>query len=510
LCRTKYFSSKPLIPFKLTRNQVEKIAAGYFQKRGIKLVGYKKSIFLEPSYSESEAKYILEKTNRENLHFIYQKELKLAHWLVRYFKPLQKEEFILKILPSGKVYSYHHLIEERKEAKSSSEGEALKKAQKYLTGEKKIKLDSYHLVGLNKEEKEKRVDYKFTWEKRKDEIGQAKFRISLRVQGEEVVDFEKKLHLPERWLRKAQQKKVKDLLKELLPLCFFLFLGTIMAVFWGRFFLQKQINWRLASLVAGGMVLGEMLQKINQLPTFFKNYQTDLPWINFIWQKIIEQSIQLTLVYALSLASFGLTYAIFKKYFSWKETKEILLKGRIFFLSLGITYLSFLFLIFLRWWFLKTSQVSFLLPLEINTYWPAFSCLFSSLKAAFWGSCLVTVGWYGWQKYRQKKRLLLLVLILVILLIAYTETKSITDFYHLLGQLTLLAFFILSIIKFFFKANLLVYPVFFFSFFAFLGGIKLVLLENFFFKWQGGLVLLFPFFLFSTIKFYFHHFLVDK
>src|SRR6266851_2065348 len=88
-------------------------------------------------------------------------ELNIWYWEVRFFKPLQEEEFEVRVSPSGQIVGYDHRIEEARAGPSLERAAAETAAQNYLTSKLGMDLKSWDVLPeeANSKKKPNRLDW---------------------------------------------------------------------------------------------------------------------------------------------------------------------------------------------------------------------------------------------------------------------------------------------------------------------------------------------------------------
>ncbi len=181
-------------------------AKKYLAANRIDITGYRKSIIFS---SDDEFDRYLQHTAglKAEEDFIAQHDYELFLWRVRFFKELQKEEYVVLISSrSGKVVSFFHLIDDIESRQDIGKDGARQKAELFLNSTFNIDLNKYDFHEEKIKRYDKRIDYLFSWEKKgvfipwKEGQGGAKLLTGVTVSGNEIREFYKnKLSLPEKF-----------------------------------------------------------------------------------------------------------------------------------------------------------------------------------------------------------------------------------------------------------------------------------------------------------------------
>ncbi|HVH72170.1 MAG TPA: hypothetical protein VNB49_13805, partial [Candidatus Dormibacteraeota bacterium] len=126
---------------------------------------YKSSIIFEV---DEDAKVYLERQlGLGEANRLMSSELHIWYWEVRFFRPLQTEEFQVRVSPSGQVVGYNHKIEEETSGASLNREAAKSAAQNFLSARLGMDLRNWDSLPeeANSKKKPDRLDWTFSWEK---------------------------------------------------------------------------------------------------------------------------------------------------------------------------------------------------------------------------------------------------------------------------------------------------------------------------------------------------------
>ncbi len=197
------------------RAQALRIARQYLGGRSVSLAPYRTAVVFE---IDDWADRYLQKTLGIDGQsaFLKSHAYELFSWKVRFFKELQKEEFVVEISPrTGQVISFNHTIEDIEKRAALPQEEAKRCAEAFLRDQLRIPLEQYEFHQEKSSRFDNRLDYSFSWEKKgvyipwqKDEGG-AKLLVGATVSGEEIrVFYGNVLDIPEKFHRYVQKQLV--------------------------------------------------------------------------------------------------------------------------------------------------------------------------------------------------------------------------------------------------------------------------------------------------------------
>jgi hypothetical protein len=161
-----YFVAFPevAVDFRISRPAAVEQARRFLAAQGYALAGYQSSIVFDV---DNNAKTYLERElGLQEANRLMASEVSVWHWKVRFFRPLEREEFSVQLDPSGRVVGMNHVLEEAREG-ARLEGRAGRAiAQEFLRSRLRTNLAGYDFLPeqSNSAERPKRRDWSFTWD----------------------------------------------------------------------------------------------------------------------------------------------------------------------------------------------------------------------------------------------------------------------------------------------------------------------------------------------------------
>ena len=227
--------------------------------RGLNPANYHHAASFVDVMNPAANEFLRRKIGTRALDNIYATQVPGALWSVRYFQPLNPEEYSVVLKPDGRLHSVHHTLAEAAPGASLSKEDALALAQAYLAQQKKIDLSNWTLVESRSDKKPHRVDHKLTWQGKTplDEAGSsgehAYARMELNVLGNEIANYRTYIKIPEDWERKQGEWGVGRVLYLTGVILFLATLAVLVLVFFFRKFRSedaKAIPWKAMARLA--------------------------------------------------------------------------------------------------------------------------------------------------------------------------------------------------------------------------------------------------------------------
>lgn len=358
----------------LTRQEISAKATEALTQKGIDSSVYSQSISMEKrSLDVTAASYIIEKADLATLRQA-SLETNFTGWSVRFFKPLEKEEYSIILLPNGTVYDIIHTVDERAEGAKLSSPEATALATQYLK-EHQLDTSLYKIISQEETQRDFRTDYHFVFEKQATKIAEATYRLSFDVLGDEPAGLNSFVKIPEEWTREHEKIKTRDILAlTLIVITIIILIGIHIHEFLHQVRANK-VKFGFAKKIAWVFLAINILNFINNAPSIFMSYDTTTSFLNFFAQLSTTNILAEVVRWLIVVLLISFSFTLWKQYFDkaplkQKQAKLVMFTDALFigYSMLFISYGFFILLeaIFLHFNWLDASVISPGL-LEIST-----------------------------------------------------------------------------------------------------------------------------------------------
>ncbi len=463
----------------ITRAEAIEKAEDIRRQLGLNLEGYQRTTSFSSSFGSSHFTHLIRNVDLAHADTLAAEHTSSWRWRVRWFKPLEKEELTISIDGNGDFCRISHYVPENREGAELSTEQAQEIAEAFLSEYLQRDMTDttlYKRLEARSQKRENRMDYSFVWERTDIKVEEGEFRIIASVQGDQIGHAYKAYKAPEEFLRKLRERTAKSTIVSTISTIAVIATAVLAIIFFLRAYRDGHVNWQLPIWV--GILSGAcfVLERLNNLPAFYRGYNTSEAMGTFLGDKLIDFFIGLVIaaIMAFLVSAFGDTM------YRRERPREMQISDWIDVLRLKINSTAL-------WW-----QVVFLVvcyfgltrgnsifssyinltylgdylgagggaPPEINSYIPAFGELIDEVNgmliAPFAILGILFVFW------RVIGKINLLILGVVLVLIFQSVVSPAKDFYHagiLLAKSIpywiLMAFLILKYIRF----NLLFYAV---------------------------------------------------
>jgi MFS family permease len=236
--------------------------------------------------------FLRQRVGIAGVNAIYAQRVPEVLWRVRYFRDSQPEEFAVVLRPDGTLHSVRHTLAEETAGASLTKKEAVARAEKFLSEEKKLNPADWNLVESASDKKPHRTDHTLTWQQKEPldaatsaaaTPDHAYARIEAQVLGDEVSNYRTYIKIPDEWRRQREERTLgRVLLSYGIRFLFFIGLGLIALILFLKNLKSSAANsipwkritvWSLWALAGYCMVVALG----NRLPNFLNIYQTAVP-----------------------------------------------------------------------------------------------------------------------------------------------------------------------------------------------------------------------------------------
>ncbi len=274
------------VDFRVTRGEALKLAENFVSGLGENAGGYRSAIVF--NVDDNAKTYLERELGLKQANQMMSSELDIWYWDVRFFKPQQEEEFLVRVTPAGRIAGYTHKIEEARAGTALERTAAQEKARDFLASKLGVDLSKWDFLPeeANSTKRPNRKDWSFTWEKHGFRAKDAPYRMQVVLQGERIGGGQEYLQVPEAWERSYRRlRSGNDTLALAFTVPYILLLGVAV---WLAFRLtnQGQSSWR-GAIVLGFLVAGLLfLQNLNDWPLWSASYDTNTSYSGFILARI--------------------------------------------------------------------------------------------------------------------------------------------------------------------------------------------------------------------------------
>jgi membrane protease YdiL (CAAX protease family) len=285
----KYFFQafpEAAVEFKVPRAEALAEARQFAGAQGARLDGYDSSIVFD--LDDTAKTYLEREVGLERANQMMRDDIHIWYWQTRFFRPLQKEEFDVRVDPAGGVVGYTHELEETAPGARLERAAAQAAAESFLRGTLHLDLSRYDFreEEANSTERPNRRDWSFAWERRGFRAKDAPYRLNVTLAGDRVDGYDEFLKVPEAWERGYKRLRESNNLFEyiaLIPYAFLIGGCLYVIVSLGR---RGLLEWRAGLLLAAFLAALYFIMTMNQWPLDRAGYDTNTPYSSFFLSQV--------------------------------------------------------------------------------------------------------------------------------------------------------------------------------------------------------------------------------
>ncbi len=285
---TYFFRAFPeaSVEFKVPRADALALAKQFAAAQGAQLGAYDSSIVFE--VDDTAKTYLEREVGLQQANQMMASEVHIWYWQTRFFRPLQKEEFDVRVDPGGGIVGYAHQLEEAAPGARLERAAAQATAESFLRDTLHVDLSLYDFreQEANLTERPARRDWSFSWERRGFRAKDAPYRLTVTLAGDRVSGYNEFLKVPEAWSRDYEHLRSSNNVLEFIALIPYAFLigGCIFVIIsLGR---RGLLEWRTGIVLGIFVTVLFFLMTMNQWPLDRAGYDTNTPYSSFFLSQV--------------------------------------------------------------------------------------------------------------------------------------------------------------------------------------------------------------------------------
>jgi membrane protease YdiL (CAAX protease family) len=285
---TYFFRAFPeaSVEFKVPRADALALAKQFAAAQGAQLGGYDSSIVFD--LDDTAKTYLEREVGLQEANQMMANEVHIWYWQTRFFHPLQKEEFDVRVDPAGGIVGYNHELEEAAPGARLERAAAQATAESFLrdTLHADLSLYDFREEEANPTERPARRDWSFSWERRGFRAKDAPYRLTVTLAGDRVSGYNEFLKVPEAWSRDYEHLRSSNNVLEFIALIPYAFLmgGCLyVIVSLGR---RGLLEWRPGIALGIFVTVLFFLMTMNQWPLDRAAYDTNTPYSSFFLSEV--------------------------------------------------------------------------------------------------------------------------------------------------------------------------------------------------------------------------------
>ena len=268
------------ILLRVSPNQVVRTADQYLRERNVNPDSYHHVAWVSSNVSPLALRYLLQRESLEESDKIYRQATRLQLWKVRYFRPLQKEEYLVYVDPtSGKIFGFQHELDENAPGASLTPDQAQALAAQAVE-QNGYRLSDFELQNTVAQKRKAREDYTLVWQAKPGDprnVGDALYRLHVEIAGDQVVSFSRSFKLPQEWERERRASNLINVFLSIVTYLAFVLLVAAALIVFVKKVRAGQMPWRQSAKVGVFLAVMMVLSEFNELSLYNRGYDTSIP-----------------------------------------------------------------------------------------------------------------------------------------------------------------------------------------------------------------------------------------
>jgi hypothetical protein len=271
------------LDLRLSKDEITARALAVVRGRGYNPTGFRILTLFDP---DDEARLYLERElGMQEANRLMAGTAPVWRWRARWFRPPEKEEFVVWLAPGGRLIGFAHEIAETAPGARPDAQSALQRAKSVIDEHSR---EPHRLVEQRLEEKPNRHDHVFTWEQENFRAKDATLRRTVVIQGDQAARYEEFLHIPEQWKREFMALRSRNQLYAAIAQALYVPLILAAIAVLVHELRRRAVPWRATAAVSAIVAVLMMLNGWNALPFFIDQMPTSTPYTESLMQGILQ------------------------------------------------------------------------------------------------------------------------------------------------------------------------------------------------------------------------------
>jgi len=423
-----------------------------------------------PENDQHNSDYAYRKVGFREAARLLWKETDICVWKARYFRPGEKEEFVVFLSPEGRVLWLSHFLDDDEKRATPTEEQAKAIAATYLREKQSLRLEDYEFYSASQTKHPNRADITVSYRRKAPDWKEAYFFVAVTVAGEEVTSFWRDLHVPEEWCRSEAETRALQQVCTCLLIGFCLVLALLLCVQFARLWKDGYIPWKAILPFVVGLGALEFLNILNRLPVHLYEYDTSQEFANHWVTAIGGEALSMVSSLVAAACILGLGAGLYRKYFNediqlqpanrqaWLNTllRAYLPIPILAALGTGFEYAETLFPNIVR-------HVSLKAPEGVSLALPLLDMLTSAAEAAFYVTAIAMIVVFLIRRYLKRTWLAIAVVIALCTAAALTKQMPLPAAIFRIGAGVTMAMVLAILVLWVLRKNVLAYFIFIFA-----------------------------------------------
>jgi membrane protease YdiL (CAAX protease family) len=307
-------SDGPLVDDASGRSRAESIGRAFLRVNGVDADAYSTAVYtgtgfpydesvreekpwndaLVPGFSDLAARYVVERGGPRALRTLAERQLPLAYWVARFYRPEQKEEWkVLLDARRARAVAFVHPIAEDAAAGPPISSDDARRRTVEAARRLGYPAEEYEVVEVGTEARPRRVDTTVVLESHPKDVGDARPRLTAVFHGTSLSTFLPTIRIPETFMREQRKRSsVEVVLTGIRIVAAGALIGVAVILFLRRV-REPGFRWKTLLRPLAWTAVIAAVGLLNAWPSFFRVYDTEKPMSLFRLGLVVSLTLSL-------------------------------------------------------------------------------------------------------------------------------------------------------------------------------------------------------------------------
>ena len=269
--------------YKLSSAEARAAAARFLREQGANPDSFRFVAFPATRWEGEDrlaGKYMLERRPVDWVARAFHRNRPIQTWLVRFFRPLDKEEYLVAVHPeTGRMLGFNHALPEDRPG-ADLDAETARSIAATFAGSHGWELSNMELKESSSEKQKARRDYALVWEARPGDprnLDEARYRVHVDVAGDRVSATRTSWKIPETFVRERGRQNAVSIAISVIRIAVISLAVVFALIALINGTRHGTLRWGGALRLAVPFTLLAALNAFLMMPQSWRNYSTAMP-----------------------------------------------------------------------------------------------------------------------------------------------------------------------------------------------------------------------------------------
>jgi len=287
-------------------------ASRFLTEQGFDVGGTKSSVVAGDSLDTDQGQYLLSAGGLPVAQRFYRDLVPTPSWMVRFFTPGKHEEWRVRVdTASDRIVGFVRVLPDDAEGAALAPDEAAKVAERFLA-QRGEDVSKGELKEQSAKQEKARTDHMLVWEFPEAGAGEARLRLEVDVQGNQVGRYKRAVKVPEAWERQRGEVTIAAVLFRWLKAPVIVVLIGFAVVLLIANIRKREMAWKSGAAAAAVATAAWLAHSTLVFDRFWEAYQTSMPASIFLAVSLVATVIFAGLTFGGTLLGVALAGGLYR------------------------------------------------------------------------------------------------------------------------------------------------------------------------------------------------------